>query len=102
MAVGIQNAFSYTYNNITTSTTTTLSTQGPGILHAITINTLPTGAATVTIFDSATGAGTKIGTIVPTATTILGDLLYDVTYTTGLTIVTTAATTPGDYTVCYR
>jgi hypothetical protein len=29
-------------------------------------------------------------------------MLFDVTFINGLTVVTTAATTPGDYTVCYQ
>lgn len=88
----------FKYNNITTNTTTTVKS-GQGVLHLITINNPPTGANTVTIFDSTTGAGTKIGTAVMNAND--QTLWYDIGFANGLTIVTTAATTPGDYTVSY-
>ena len=53
-------AFVYSYQNITTDTTTTLKT-GPGFLHNVCLNT---AAATgvVTIYDNTAVRGTKIGT----------------------------------------
>lgn len=86
------------YNNITTATTTNVKS-GKGNLHGLTFNTQVAGA-TVTLYDSTTGSGTKIGTITLPAT--VGEpftLPYDVAFTTGLTIVTSAAT---DITVAYR
>lgn len=88
----------FKYTNITTNTTTTVKT-GPGMIHTLVVNTTPTGANSVTIFDSTTGSGTKIGTFAVTATDTF--MLYDVGFANGLTIVTTAATTPGDYTISW-
>lgn len=86
----------YHYTNITTDTTTTVKT-GIGILHTLTINTLaPTEV--ITIFDSTTASGTKIGTI----TTVAGQavtLVYDVGFANGLTIQT--ATAASDITVSW-
>jgi hypothetical protein len=85
----------FSYNNITTATTT-LVKSGVGILNTITINT--TAAATITIFDSLTGSGTKIATIAASPT-IGSTFDYDVAFATGLTIVTAGAS---DITVSYR
>lgn len=90
----------YSYNNITTATTTTVKS-GVGTLHSITINT-PVASGTITIYDSTTGSGTKIGTITNPATLLqMGPLVaaYDIAFTTGLTIVTTGAQ---DITVVYK
>lgn len=73
--------------NIASAATTTVKS-GTGVLHSITVNT--TAAGTITIYDSLTGAGTKIGTIA--ASPAIGStFLYDCAFTTGLTIVTAAA-----------
>lgn len=84
----------FSYNNITTATTTTVKT-GAGFLHSITINT--TAAGTITIYDNTAGSGTKIGTLASS----VGQqtFFYDVQFATGLTIVTGAAS---DITVSYR
>jgi hypothetical protein len=76
----------YSFNNITTATTTTVKS-GAGTFHALVINTKGS-ASTATIYDSTTGSGTKIATV----DTSLGTstILYDVAFTTGLTIVTVA------------
>jgi hypothetical protein len=90
----------FSYSNITSATTTTVKS-GAGFLHAIIINT-PVASATITIYDSTTGSGTKIGTITLGATLandIYGNFLYDVYFTTGLTIVTSGVT---DITVSSR
>lgn len=85
----------YAYNNISTGTTTTVKS-GPGVLHAITINT--TAASTITIYDNTAGSGTKIGTIA--ASPAIGSTFgFDVAFATGLTIVTGGAS---DITVSYR
>jgi len=84
------------YSNISTATTTTVKS-GTGILSSITINT--TAAGTITIYDSLSGAGTKIGTIA--ASPAIGSTFNynDLAFATGLTIVTAAAS---DITVSYR
>lgn len=82
------------YANITTNTTTTVKT-GAGILDKIQINTAGT-TSTITIYDSLTATGTKIGTASGNAQ---AGLSYNIRFTTGLTIVTTGAP---DLTVSYR
>jgi hypothetical protein len=89
---------SYLYNNITTDTTTVVKT-GAGVLHSITING-PTAAGVITLFDNTAASGTKIGTITVPASPQAETLLYDVAFTTGLTILT--ATQTEDLTVSYR
>lgn len=88
----------YSYSNITTNATTTVKS-GAGTLHSIVVNT--SGATdTITVYDSTTGSGTKIGTI-NSAATPGATLIYDVAFATGLTLVT-AGTTPPDITVTYK
>lgn len=83
--------------NLVTSTTTTIKS-GAGILHAIIINTKGV-ANTATLYDNTAGSGSKIGTLDTTLST--ASLIYDVKFTTGLTIVT-AGGTPADLTVVYK
>lgn len=89
--VVLQNA----YKNITTDTTTTVKA-GSGLLHAVCVNTVA-ATETITIYDNTAASGTKIGTI--TAATYGCDV-FDVAFTTGLTLVT--ATAAGDITVSYQ
>lgn len=86
--------------NITTATTTTVKS-GAGFLHAIVINK-GVLAGVITIYDNTAASGTKIGTITFGAALLSdppGLALYDINFTTGLTIVTSAAT---DLTVSYH
>lgn len=85
----------YSYNHISTLTTTTVKS-GAGFLHAIAINTTA-ATGTATIYDSLTGSGTKIAVVTVAS---LATLFFDVAFTTGLTIVT--ATAAHDLTVSYR
>lgn len=87
----------YSYKNITTQTTT-LVKSGAGFLHAITFN-MPTTTATVKIEDALTDTTPLIGTIAAPATSVPFTLIYDIEFTTGLTIVT--ATANQDITVSY-
>jgi hypothetical protein len=84
-----------TFSNITTNTTTLVKT-GAGTLHRIVVNN-PGTAATITIYDSTTATGTKIGTIAVGVTQT--SIAYEAFFSTGLTIVTTGAP---DITVVYR
>jgi hypothetical protein len=90
----------YSFNNITTATTTTVKS-GAGTLHAIVFNTI-VASATVTVYDNTTATGTKIGTYT-LPSTITSDnpfeILYDAAFATGLTIVTSGAT---DITALYK
>ena len=95
MANSDMNAFTY----IVTAATTVVRT-GAGILHAITCNKA-IAAGTITIYDGLTAAGTKIGIVTHPATLLQNHytLIYDVAFTTGLTIVTAEA---NDITVSWR
>ena len=73
--------------NITTATTTTVKS-GRGILRGIAVNT--TAAGTITVYDNTAASGTKIGTIAASVTPGLY-LSLPAVFTTGLTIVTGAA-----------
>lgn len=88
----------YSFQNITTSTTTTVKS-GAGVLHLVNINADGTVASSVTVYDNTAGSGTKIATINSLA--LSGAFVYDVAFSTGLTIVTTG-TSPPDVTVSYR
>lgn len=84
----------FSYSNITSATTTTVKS-GAGFLHCITVNTTAAGA--ITVYDNTAGSGTKIGTL---KSSIAENTYYfDVSFGTGLTIVTAAAS---DITVSYR
>lgn len=88
----------FSFTNITTSTTTTVKS-GAGVLHLVNINADGTVASAVTVYDSLTGSGTKIATINSLA--LSGAFVYDIAFTTGLTIVTTGTQAP-DVTVSWR
>lgn len=79
------------YTNIASATTTTIRT-GKGILNRITVNKA-VASGVITIYDNTAGSGTKIGTITNPATLLHSQITldYDVAFTTGLTIVTSAA-----------
>lgn len=85
---------SYLYDNITAATTTTVKS-GQGVLKRIVIN--ETAAGTIAIYDNTAGSGTLIGTL--KASIAEQSLEYDAHFTTGLTIVTAAAS---DITVMYE
>lgn len=83
----------YNYSNITAAApTTTVVKSGQGILHSITVNTAA-DTGVITVYDNTSGTGTKIATITTTiaASGSPTPLIYDVTFNTGLTIVTSTA-----------
>lgn len=88
------------FNNVVGAATTTVKS-GAGILHKVIINT-PVASATITIYNNTAGSGAKIGTLT-LGSVITGDqpvcLVYDLSFSTGLTFVTSGAT---DLTVIYR
>lgn len=90
---------SHSYANIISNATTTVKS-GAGNLHAVCLNKVGASANTATIYDNTVGSGTKIGTVDTTQAGV-GCLVYDVKFSTGLTIVT-ATGTAGDITVSYR
>jgi hypothetical protein len=83
----------FSYANITTATTTVVKA-APGVLHSIVVNKAANG--TIAIHDAVTATTPVIGTM--KASIVEGTYLFDVKFTTGLTIVTGAAT---DITVTY-
>lgn len=84
----------FNYNNISSATTTVVKT-GTGMLHGITVNTTAAGA--ITVYDNTAGSGTKIATL--KASVAENHYRFDVAFTTGLTIVTAAAS---DITVSFN
>lgn len=74
---------SYSYENITTATTTLIKT-GSGVLHTIVVNS--TAAQTIIIYDSLTAAAPIIATL--KASVAEGTYIFDVAFSAGLTIVT--------------
>lgn len=89
----------YSRSHISTATTTTVKS-GAGVLHSIVINTKGTVASTITVYDNTAGSGTVIA-VIDSLTPIGALYLYDVLFTTGLTLVTTGTVAP-DVTVAYR
>lgn len=90
----------WNYTPITTDTTTVVKSSR-GVLHSVVINT-PVASSVITLYDNTVGSGTKIGTITLPATLLTEGpyyALYDVVFTTGLTIVT--ATGASDITVSW-
>jgi predicted ribonuclease toxin of YeeF-YezG toxin-antitoxin module len=84
----------YNFKNIMNMSTTVVKGSS-GKLHAITVNT--TAAATITIYDNTSAAGTKIGIL--KASVVEGTYFYNCSFDTGLTIVTAGAP---DITVIYK
>jgi hypothetical protein len=89
------------YLNMVGIVTTTLKS-GPGVLHNLCINN-GANATIITIYDSTTATGTKIGTpdVLGINTNVLRCLQYDAEFTTGLTIVS-AGSAANDITVTYQ
>lgn len=72
--------------NITSATTTTVKTGG-GYLNRITINTTAAGA--ITVYDNVAASGTQLAAFPSNA--VVGTYEFGGRFTTGLTIVTGAA-----------
>lgn len=87
----------YKYKNITDQSTTLVKT-GEGFLHTITFNK-PTATTTVKLDDALTDTTPIIGTITVPASPQPLTLIYDIKFSTGLTIVT--GTANSDITVSY-
>ena len=83
--------------NVNTNTTTTVKS-GAGYLHSLSINKKGSGANTATLYDNTSGSGTVLATI--DTTSQIQTLLYDIQFSTGLTVVT-ATGTAADLTLSY-
>jgi hypothetical protein len=90
--VKVEQRFTYAY--ISTATTTQVKT-GAGFLHKIIVNT--TAAGTIKIIDDVSGSTVNIGQM--KASIAEGDYEYNLSFTTGLRIITAATS---DITVVYR
>lgn len=88
----VEQRFSFSY--ISTATTTVIRT-GAGLLHTITVNGGTAG--TIIAYDNTSAAGTIIASF--DSTNALETYTFDVSFSTGLTIITSAAT---KLTVSYR
>lgn len=92
-----------TYSHITAAApTTTVVKSGAGHLHTLVINT-PAANAVITIYDNTAASGTVIAIITQPAALLSSGpttVVYDIAFTTGLTIHT--ATAAQDITVSYR
>lgn len=91
----------YTYLNIAAGQATTVVKASAGTLHSIVLNSAATAANTTIIYDHASGVGTVIGRPAVTTATVPTTLLYDLAFTTGLTIIT-ATQNGGDMTVVFK
>lgn len=74
------------YRNIAAAATTVVK-PGPGVLASITVNTTAAGA--ITVYDNTAASDTKIATLKASVTE--GCYHYNCVFSTGLTIVTAAA-----------
>lgn len=74
--------------NITGATTSTVVKTGPGVVHTVTINTRGTGSV-CTLYGDLVGEGSAIAAIDTTLSTTA--FLYDIAFTSGLTVVTSGA-----------
>lgn len=83
----------YSYNHITTATTTVVKNT-PGTLHTIVVNT--TAAGTITVYDNTAASGTVVAIL--KASVAENTYTFDTIMGTGITVVTGAAS---DVTVTY-
>lgn len=97
MAVNTGVIGGYNYHHIADDSTSVLSTTA-GILHLLTFNN-PTATEVVTVYDGVDTSGAVIAAITVPASPLPVTLIYDVSFTKGLTVVTATAT--GDITVSY-
>lgn len=93
---GVIPGYNYVHILLAGPTTTVVKT-GVGILHTITLNK-PVATCVIIIYDGIDATG-PIGSITVPASPLPVTLTYDVTFTVGLTIVTTTAAS--DITVSY-
>jgi hypothetical protein len=91
----------FSYLNIVAGQATTTVKSGAGFLHSITLNSAATATNVTTVYDSTTGSGTVIAIPAATTATVPTTLTYDVSFATGLTIVTATAN-GSNMTVSYR
>jgi len=97
--LNVEPVYSYAHITAAAPTTTTIKS-GAGTLHAIDFTAVATGV--ITIYDNTAGSGTIIRIITSPAAILQNEVnkVLDISFTTGLTIVT--ATAAQDIVVAYR
>lgn len=88
----------YNYTNMTTQTTTLIKT-GPGLLHAVAVNK-PVATGTIELDDALTHTNPFGIITIPATATNPFTMIYDVTFSTGLSVTTGTATQ--DITLIWR
>ena len=87
----------WVYKNMTAQATALLKT-GPGILHSVTFNK-PVATSTLEFDDALTHTSPVIGTVTVPASPMPVTLIYDVEFTTGLSV--TMGTADMDVTIAF-
>lgn len=88
---GVVTIGGYNYTRVTTAATTLVKT-GPGILHAVIVNT-PTATGTIELDDALTNTTPIIGKMLMPATAANPfTVVYDVAFSTGLSVTVAVAT----------
>lgn len=90
----------FSFSNISAPATTTVKT-GAGVFKRLVFNK-PVASGVITIYDNTAASGTKIATITEPATLLAQGAFstdYDLLFSTGLTVVTSAA---DDITIVYK
>ncbi len=94
VVVGVQGTVTiggYNYTRVTTAATTLVKT-GPGILHAVVVNT-PTATATIELDDALTNTTPIIGKLLmPTTAANPFTVVYDTAFSIGLSVTVAVAT----------
>lgn len=88
--LNVSQPLTWQYNHISNLTTTTAKSSA-GTLHSIVVNSSGSVPCTIIIYDSLTVSSSQIAAIDCSSR---GQLTYDTSFTTGLTIVTTSTATP--------
>ena len=94
-----------TIANLTNGAPLTLKTAA-GTLHTITVNLIPSSAGTLSVYDSATAAGTLVASVTHEASAAnkvqrLSTLIFDCQLTTGLTVAVSFQCAYFNYTITY-
>lgn len=91
----------YSFLNIAAGQATTTVKSGSGTLHAIVFNSAAAATNVTTVFDNTAASGTVIAIPAATAVTFPVSVLFDIAFSTGLTILTATAN-GSNMTVIYK
>lgn len=93
--------FGHSFLNIVAGQATTTVKSGAGVLHLVSFNSVATATNVTTFYDNTSGSGTVIAIPQATLATGLGTIVYDIAFSTGLTVVTATAN-GSNMTIAYR